>query len=469
MVKPKSLLLALGTLCLLASPATAQTSQTGSVDDPRLQQAWALIEKLTSQVAAQEARLRKLEEERSASGLAKAPASPVFIPAGFAAPTASPATAAVNDPAPAAPTPAAPVEPVVQPERGASLGADLHEHTIELPGGGPALKIRGYFDMNLGLGTNSNTLVFPVPKAGRSTFQAGEFDLFFSSKLNEKLSFVGELVIGSNPSNAWGTDLERLQLTYRVNPYFEVSGGRYHTAIGYYNTAFHHGTWFQTAEGRPFMYFFEDAGGLLPIHGVGVTTTGLVPGMESLGLHWIAEISNGRPADPNAESVQNFQAEKTSKALNFAAYIKPRWAPGWQIGGSYYIDRLYPPASGAPRVDQRIASVYAVLNKSAWEFLAEGVLLTNRLAATGQSYNSPLSYVQVSHQFRAYRPYVRYQYVNSIAGDPVNQFQGRYAGPSVGLRWDVYTYSAFKLQYNLLRQPLLPAASGLTAQMAFTF
>ena len=99
-------------------------------------------------------------------------------------------------------------------------------------------------------------------------------------------------------TNEFSIDIERYQLTYRVNDYFSVSGGRFHTAIGYYNTAYHHGNWFSTAEGRPIMYLFEDSGGVLPVHTVGVTMTGLVPQTGNLGLHWIAEIGNGRRSNP---------------------------------------------------------------------------------------------------------------------------------------------------------------------------
>ena len=64
-----------------------------------------------------------------------------------------------------------------------------------------------------------------------------------SSKLSNTLSFVSEVVFGSDASNAWGIDIERAQLTYNGSDFFQISVGRMHTAIGYYNTAYHHGTW----------------------------------------------------------------------------------------------------------------------------------------------------------------------------------------------------------------------------------
>jgi hypothetical protein len=125
------------------------------------------------------------------------------------------------------------------------------------------------------------------------------------------------MVFGSDPTNYFGIDIERLQLTYRANPYFQLTGGRFHTAIGYYNTAYHHGTWFQTATGRPFMYDFEDSGGILPVHSVGASAEGDVRGAEKIGLHWIAEMSNGRSSAALGEPVQNFLSDKNHKAFNF--------------------------------------------------------------------------------------------------------------------------------------------------------
>jgi hypothetical protein len=376
-VLAKPFLFAAATLFALQL-ASAQVVASGT--DPLLTRALEQIERLANQVAAQEVRIHELEAERPGTRRALSSATVAIVPA--VSTHASPAAEST------APSESAPPSPAPQME------TDVHDHMVELPGGGPTLKIRGFLDLDFGLGTNSNPLIYPLPPEGRSTFQAGEFDLFFSSKLSRKLSFVGEVIIGSDATNEWGIDIERLQLTYKASRYLEISGGRYHTSVGYYNTAFHHGTWFQTAGGRPFMYFFEDSGGILPVHGVGVTTTGLVPGTESLGLHWIAEVSNGHAANPDGPAVQNFASDKTSKAYNLAAYIRPSWAPGLQIGGSYYRDRQYP--LGSPRVDQRIASTYLVYNNSIWEFLGEGVLLTNTLSGTGCSYNSPLSYAQIS-------------------------------------------------------------------------
>src|SRR5581483_7638069 len=162
-------------------------------------------------------------------------------------------------------------------------------------------------------------------KGDTNSFVLGQLDLFITSQLSEKVNFVTEMVVESDDRNAFGVELERMMLQYSHNDYFNIAFGRYHTAIGYYNTAYHHGTWFQTEVGRPFLFNFEDDGGPLPVHGVGVTANGRIPSGK-LGLHYVAEVSNGRTSrSPLDEPVQNVIDENNGKAYNLALYARPDW------------------------------------------------------------------------------------------------------------------------------------------------
>jgi len=454
---PKSLLrVAIATL--FAIPA-AMAQLAPSAAEIQMQKALQQIEKLATQVAAQEARIQELEAERGNLQTAGRELAASNLTAGeaVAVPAGMQGVAALVDPV-----------TVPQPEPGTE--ADPHDHMINLPGGGPALKIRGFFDFNYGMGSVANPLQFPLGAPAHDTFQAGEFDLFISSKISDHFSFIGEMVFGADQTNLFSIDIERYELTYKASRYFEISAGRYHSAIGYYNTAYHHGTWFGTATGRPFMYYYEDSGGLLPVHNVGLTSTGLVPGTDKLGLHWVAEVGNGRASSSSAvEPVQNFLSDRNHKAVNFALYVKPEWLEGLQAGGSFYDDKLFP--DGVTPVSQHIGSLYAVYFRSGWEFLNEGVLLSNHSGFNGRTYHSPMMYTQVSHRFGAYVPYFRFQYVNAPAGDPVNVFAGRYEGPSEGIRYNISDYAALKLQYNRIYGLIgnTKPANGLDANVSFTF
>jgi len=441
---------ALLSLLLIYKSAGAQTDPAPA--PVTAQQVQALLE----QLASQEARIRQLEAKvQQLSG-------PTLVAA--AAPDAIPVPAVVAPAtilADAAPV-AAPQEPAPEEE--------THDHMMEVPHG-PVLHFRGFFDFDFDKGTVAQQLQYPIGVPGTTTFRAGEFDLFMTSQLSENLSFLSELVLATDPTNAFGLDIERFQLTYRPTKYFEISGGRFHTDIGFYNTAFHHGTWFSTATGRPFMYYFEDAGGMLPVHEVGVTTTGLIPGTGKMNLHWTAEVGNGSAEFGTplfGDGVENFVSDRNRKDVNIAFYSKPEWADGLQFGGSYLTGDLIP-ANTNLKVNQEISSAYVVFINSKWEFMNEIVLLQHQITDGGRSFNSPMGYTQLAYRFGKYRPYFRWQEVNIPNNDPVTAFKGRYEGPSVGMRVDFFSYAAFKVQYNRVYLRNAEAQNGIELQTAFTF
>ncbi|HWF12862.1 MAG TPA: hypothetical protein VG272_03935 [Candidatus Acidoferrales bacterium] len=398
-------------------------------------------------------------EPPSTNSVAGAPAAAPLL----AATPSHSGQAGATTAAPATPQAPAPAEPPPAEE-------ESHEHMMEIPHG-PVLKFRGFFDLDFDDGPVAQNLNFPLGVPAKTSFRAGEFDLFISSQIAEKLSFLTELVFSSGPENVFGVDLERFQLTYRYSKYFEISAGRYHTSIGYYNTAFHHGTWFSTATGRPFAFFFEDSGGPLPIHELGVTTTGLVPHTGKINLHWIAEVGNGSSEVGNplyGDGVENFASDRNHKDVNVAFYIRPEWVEGLQIGASFLTGDLVT-SGGTVKVNQTVTSAYAVLIDSRWEFLNEFVLLHHQAAVGGQTFNSPMGYTQLAYHIGKARPYFRWQEVNIPSADPVTTFKGRYEGPSGGIRYDVFTYAALKFQYNRVYFRNAAAENGVELQLAFTF
>jgi hypothetical protein len=452
---PKLLKLCVAALLVCGMAAAQQPVTQSSMDE------------LLQRLAAQDARIAQLEQKLLAlSGTAV-----------VAAPVAAPAPETPAPPPPAAePTTTETAADTPPPD-------DPHDHMINLPGGGPVLKIRGFFDFNYGVGSVANPLVFPVADNGCGTcgnpvlpthnaFQAGEFDLFMTSQLSEHLSFLAEMVLGPDDTNVFGLDIERYQLAYKVNRYFTANAGRFHTSIGYYNTAYHHGNWFATAEGRPIMFLFEDSGGILPVHMVGLNFTGEVPHTEALGLHWVAELGNGNSSNPAAIAIQNFYSDRNYKATNFAVYIRPRFASGLQIGGSWFHDGLNPAQAeiplAVPELKQNIESAYLVYLTSKWEFLNEFVVMDNHPTGSAAAV-SPMAYTQIARGFGIYKPYFRYQYVDDSRRDPINLLRGIYYGPSVGMRIDFTDYAAFKLQFNHLYESSQLAGNGLDAQVAFTF
>jgi hypothetical protein len=359
------------------------------------------------------------------------------------------ATAAIPKPTPPQAAPPSQPEPEPQAEHAMSEGMDLNK---------TLLRIRGFSDVTL---HGSNL------KGDHTSFSLGQVDLFVTSDVSEKLKFLSEVVFEAGRDNSFGVDIERLLLTYSFGDILNVGVGRFHSAIGYYNTAYHHSTWLQTTTGRPFLFQFEDQGGILPIHNVGMTASGRIPS-GALGLHYVAEVGNGRTSRAREfEQVQNVLDENNRKSVNFAVFARPEAVRGLQAGLSIYRDLLAP--LNSPRIGETIFAAHAVYVGLSFEWLNEALLLRHAPQGTSRVFDTPGFYTQISKRFGSYRPYVRYQYVNASQSEPVFSDVGLRHGPSVGLRYDLSDFVALKLQYDYTARGRDQAIHALALQAGFTF
>ena len=357
---------------------------------------------------------------------------------------AQPAPQAVSAPSPAAPKPL----PVVE-------ATTMNEVA-------PRLKLNIFGDLGYQVGH------YYVPN---NTFEIGEFDLFATARLSPQVSVLGEILFTPNDDNNVGIDIERLLIKYRQSDYFAASIGRIHTDLGYYNTAFNRGDYFQTAIGRPAMFEFDDQGGFLPLQDLGIVFEGKVPSGK-LGLNYVFELTDGRAYGAGVQPAQNSSDGNNSKAVNVNISAKPDWVPGLDVGFSIRHDYLTDPFN--LRVSETIPIVYAVFTNSKYEWLNEAMFVTHSLPG-GQSFHTPGFYTQLSRAFGPYRPYFRYSYVNAPANDPIYgnpgemPIVGRINGPTVGMRYDFTPYTAFKLQYDREDQVGFKPTNGGSGQFAFTF
>jgi hypothetical protein len=85
------------------------------------------------------------------------------------------------------------------------------------------------------------------------------------------------------------------------------------------------------------------------------------------------------------------------------------------------------------------------------------------------AFNTPGFYSQISKRWGAYRPYLRYQYINASNREPIFPDVGLQEGPSVGLRYDWSESVAVKLQYDYNGMRQQPGVNSLGLQVGFTF
>ena len=177
-------------------------------------------------------------------------------------------------------------------------------------------------------------------------------------------------------------------------------------------------------------------------------------------------MGNGRTSrSPLDEAVQNVRDENNGKSFNLAVFARPKWMRGFQTGVSVYHDHLTP--EGLSKITQNIIAAHAVYQSNSFELLNEAVLV--RHAIGGRTLQTPAFYSQISKPFNRFRPYFRYEYMNTPSSDPIIGDVGLRHGPVAGIRFDFSEVAAFKLEYNRILRRNLTDINGLATQIAFTF
>jgi hypothetical protein len=277
-------------------------------------------------------------------------------------------------------------------------------------------------------------------------FAIGQAVAHLTASLDNSLRVFGEFSMTAK-DNEFTAGVERLIVRYDFSDRFKLSGGRYHSPIGYWNSAFHHGAWLQTTVSRPEMAKFGSK--IIPIHFVGVLLEGNFPA-NKFGLSYKAGFGNGRhenivqpgdAGDINGDNAWLFQLNASPISLF-----------GLHTGIGYYSDTVTP--SDRPEIDEKTFSAYVAWEKESPEFILEYLHSTHEFAD-----NSSISgdvdawYAQVAYRLsggkRQWKPYARYESTEVDDSDPLLGDQGlNYDAVVLGVRWDFSAYAALKAEYR---------------------
>lgn len=342
----------------------------------------------------------------------------------------------------------------------------------------PTLKISGFGDVDYSATDLRGTPAGfqPLTLLGApGGFELGQFVLQLSSALSPKVSVFGELSLtartdagtGTPPAPGFNFELERLVIRYDLNDYFKLSFGRYHTPINYWNTAYHHGSWLQTSISRPEMVQF--GGSFLPVHFVGALVEGAIPA-GGLNLNYDLGIGNGRGRVISRDG--DFGDVNHGRAWLANLFVKPDFLYGLQVGGSLYRDKLNP--VGVPGATEWIRSAHIAWQRETPEFIAEFADVTHQPLLGGVTSHSQAAYAQTAYrlpaQLKLWKPYYRFEYIHIPLSDQI--FRGivpSFSASTVGVRYDIASFAAFKFEYRHYIRPNLPSFNGFFAQTSFTF
>jgi len=337
---------------------------------------------------------------------------------------------------------------------------------LATPTSGPVL--RGFADAGAGY----------AGREARRGFTVGSVDFYFTPQFGPHARGLVELVFEVDEHGELHHDLERVQLGYTLADALTLWGGRFHTPVGHWNGAFHHGQQLQTSLSRPRFIEFEDRGGILPAHLVGTWAEG----SARLGhgrVTWDLFAGNNPSITANVLSPNVSGTHEPGLASGFnLGYRFGGAAEGLKLGIHGLALDVRDDAITPSRTRVRMAGAYGVLDTDTWEVIGEYYRFANRAvdaadAAATHARSSWAGFVQAGRRLARYTPYVRTEKTVLDQTDPYfsAQASGRsYDRNTLGLRFDLTSAVALKIEAGRTRRSAsLPAFNEWRFQYALRF
>lgn len=305
---------------------------------------------------------------------------------------------------------------------------------------------------------------------GKLNFGLGEQDLFITSEINERLSFLGETVCKYSLDSPTDFDIsiERIILKYNYAGNHSILIGKHHTPINYWNDTYHHGRVFFPTIDRPLIF----SQGIIPLHTTGVSLQGQNLGQMRFGYDVM--LGNGLGSG-------DIEDNNLFKSLTVAMHVKPR--DGFRIGASLYHDviskgsTVHNHSGGTStmlpnKVNQNIITGSIAFTDSIFskeiELLAESSMAMNKSDSLGVQ-NAVASYAYAGIRLtEKIIPYVRIddiRYKNNEVYFMNNDIQS-YVG---GIRYELNYLAVIKLEYQHSKAHMSTVPDKVIFQIAVGF
>jgi hypothetical protein len=295
---------------------------------------------------------------------------------------------------------------------------------------------------------------------GKVSFGFGEQDLFITSELSDRLSFLGESVFKYTPSSPteFSFSVERIVIKYNYQGNNNIIIGKIHTPLNYWNDTYHHGRVFFPTIERPLLF----AANIIPLHTTGITFQGHDFGKIKFGYDVV--IGNGLGS---ADVLDNDKR----KSFTVAVHIKP--ADKLKIGISWYNDAI---AKGSTvhdkiinwKVNQNLFTGSVAYFGNKFELLAESTLGINKTDTTG-SKNTFASYIYTGYRIsEKLIPYLRLDNLTYHDGE-IYYDKNNTTVIVAGVRYQINYLAVIKLEYRHQHAEIEGNTDKITAQFAIGF
>lgn len=274
---------------------------------------------------------------------------------------------------------------------------------------------------------------------------------FLYTRESERLRLFTELHAGKEGNG----EIARLQAGWRFTPRTTLWAGRFHNPQGYWNTQYHHGTYLQTSISRPGIERFDDEGGVLPSHFIGLQLDGSRDfGDESALRYEVGLGASGVLSEEGLESPAFFMPQRSSKTTaSLRVSYSPTEAGPLTMGAFLGRNQLPADDLAVREVTQNVYGAFGTLDLERVRLIGTLIALRNKVAVPGMNQaigRFANAYVQAEYQVTPV--WTGFGRIESSAGaddDPYLTLFPRYIkGQHVaGLRWDLLDKQALKMEY----------------------
>ena len=297
-------------------------------------------------------------------------------------------------------------------------------------------------------------------KDGKLSFGFGEQDLFITSELNDRISFLGESVFKYTPSSptAFSVSIERVIIKYNYKGNNNILIGKQHTPINYWNDTYHHGRVFFPTIQRPLLFAAE----ILPLHTVGIDLQGHDLGAIKFGYDLM--VGNGLGSADVLDNDKN-------KSVTASVHIKP--IDKLRIGASFYYDVI---SKGATvngklinwQINQHLLTGSLAYFGKKFEVLGESTLGMNITDTTGTK-QTLASYLYAGYKItEKITPYFRLDQLQYQDGE-IYFTKDNTTSILGGIRFQINFLAAIKIEFQHTNSEIHGRSDSFTAQFAIGF
>lgn len=343
---------------------------------------------------------------------------------------------------------------------------------------GDGLQMHGFMDVGFSANTMKDPINYPTG------FNVGSLSFYLTPHFGDRVKALVEPNFEVTSEGAVSTDLERLQIGYTFSDTATLWGGRFHTPYGYWNTGFHHGMQMQTSVLRPRFLDFEDKGGILPAHMVGLWGTGKAKAGKGKFTYDVFAGNGPKIAMANTTTAPLTTADLGIQDINLAGDNNHQAMMGLNLGYEFWgrMDglRLAVHSMRGDVDDDSVARNKTELNMVGgsivylggdWEVMSEYYRFNDKdKSGTTGTHKSWADYIQIGRSFNALTPYVRFE--RTVLSQLDNYFNMQVSGQSysrqaLGMRYNLSPKAALK--FELLNSSFKPDTVGTAARTASSY